>query len=133
MEAAIDLENFSGEVRIEMHTPSGFPMSMRLQRAELHSSPEPTVSCACCGLSTCEITETEGCLGEQPLPPFDPSVERTAHGDALSDAIASGEVKVSREDVDIEEVIARINEHLKENENGNDTQRQSRISERDGK
>ena len=102
----------------------------REHRAERRVTADDRVPCACCGLNICEITESPG---GQPLPPFDPTIERTAHGDALSDAIASGEVEVSREDVDIEEVIARINEHLKENENGNDTQRQSGISERDGK
>lgn len=99
-------------------------------RAERRGTADGRVPCACCGLNTCEVTES---LGGHPLPPFDPTIERTAHGDALSGAIASGEVEVTREDVDIEGVIARINEHLKENENGNDTQRQSGISEGDGK
>ena len=106
-------ENDAGQSQLEIviHR-GGFPRVLKLAfpLAQLQPSPDPTVGCACCGLNTCEITETEVHLGEQSLPPFDPSVERTAHGNALSDAIASGKVKVSREDVSIEEVLTKIEE-----------------------
>ena len=77
------------------------------------------IPCACCGLEICELTATESEVrpGDQPLPPFDPSVERLApprHSESLSDAIASGEIEVSREGVDIDEVIAKIEEMTKE-------------------
>ena len=59
--------------------------------------------------------------GGEPLPEFDPTLERihdpaseaadTDFSDNLSRQIASGEIVVAREDVDIDEVLAKIDAH----------------------
>ena len=114
----------AGQHRLEMRSAGGFPLVITLPPAQLQSNPEPTVSpldtadsrvrCACCGLNVCEITETEVCPGEQPLAPFDPSVERiarTRYPEVPTGAMASGDfskVKITRESVSVEEVIAKI-------------------------
>ena len=69
-----------------------------------------------------EILVSDG--GGEPLPEFDPTLERicdptsgateTDFSDSLSRQIASGEIVVAREDVDIDEVIAKIDAHTQE-------------------
>ena len=118
-------ENDEGQPQLEIivHRGGSLPRVLKMTLPPAH--PEPSVSpldaadgrvpCACCRLYVCEITETEVCPGEQPLPPFDSSVERIAQpNESLSDAIASGKVEVSRESVSIEEVIAKIEALQKE-------------------
>ena len=76
---------------------------IHIPRAELNSVPD-----------RCEPESRYDIGSGSPLPPFDPTVEREApahstdFSDPLSRQIASGAVEVSREDVSIEEVIAKI-------------------------
>ena len=104
--------NDDGGILLEMY-PGGFPLRMTLPRSELQSSPEPAISTEPSEfLQASPIHEHD-----RPLPPFDPSVERiapTRPNEALSDAIASGKVEVTRESVSVEEVIAKIEELEKE-------------------
>lgn len=122
-------ENDAGQPQLEIsvHLCGGFPYTLKMtlpsaQPAHLQSSPEPEITCACCGLNVCEITETEVHLGERPLPPFDPTIERVAparYPEVPSGAMASGDfskVVVTRESVSVEEVIAKIEALERENE-----------------
>ena len=110
--------NDDGEILLEMY-PNGFPLRMTLPRSELQSSPEPAISTEpsrypdryATGESSELLQVSSIHEHDRPLPPFDPSVERIAPArpsEALSDAIASGEIEVSRESVSVEEVIAKI-------------------------
>ena len=118
-------QDAEGQHQLVITTPSGFPLVMTLPRAELQSSPEPTVSPEYSRYPDRYVTGEPSELlqaspiheHDRPLPPFDPSVERIAPArpdEALSDAIASGKVEVSRESVPIEEVIAKIEKLEKE-------------------
>ena len=99
-------ENDVGQPQLEIVVHrGGFPrvLKMTFPPSQLQSHPEP------------ELTQSSPIHEhERTLPPFDPTIEREApahstdFSDPLSKRIASGEVEVSREDVDIEEVIAKI-------------------------
>ena len=102
--------NDAGEHQLEIviHRGESLPrvLKMAFPPAQLQLPPEP------------ELTQSPPIHEhERPLPPFDPTIERIAparHSEALSDAIASGEVEVARESVSIEEVLAKIEALQKE-------------------
>ena len=119
-------ENDAGQPQLEIVVHhAGFPrvLKMTFPPSQLQSSPEPELTQS----SPIHIRRAERTVPARhepesrydigsgsPLPPFDPTVEREAparstdFSDPLSRQIASGEVEVSREDVSIEEVLAKI-------------------------
>ena len=51
----------------------------------------------------------------EPLPEFDPTIEREAESsDCLSRQIDAGEIEITRKDVSIDEVIAKIDAYTQE-------------------
>ena len=99
-------ENDAGHPQLEITVHcAGFSrvLKMTLPPSQLQPSPKPELT------QSSPIHERE-----RPLPPFDPTIERIAparYPEVPSGAMASGDfskVRITRESVSVEEVIAKI-------------------------